>query len=92
MIESIFNFSSVTTTPSAPRYSREITEHERLSTLTRHVEADHYFRTLSTLLGFVEEALADGDEDTIAILLAAVPSARKDLAHLHDNYHIKPRS
>jgi hypothetical protein len=92
MIESIFNFSSIATENVAQRPVARLSEEERLDTLERHVIADHYFRRLSTLLGFVEDALTTGDQDVIAILVEAVPSARRDLAHLHDNYHIKPRS
>ena len=92
MIDSIFNFSSVLTqTPSAP-YAKTISDSERLEKLSLHLGADDYFRSLSTLLGFAEEALITGDEHLSPILIKAVEAARKDLAHLHDHYRIAPRS
>ncbi|MBU6388488.1 hypothetical protein KGQ72_01250 [Patescibacteria group bacterium] len=93
MIDSIFNFSSVPVTTNISPHTEPLGDYARLNKLIYHIETDDYFRFLSTLLGFVEETLADGNhgQDDLSIQLEAIRATRKDLAYLNDHYRITSR-
>lgn len=95
MIDSIFNFSPVSTAINvSPAYVNPLNEYERQNALAFHIETDDYFPFLATLLGFVEETLATGDrtQNLTSIEVEAIRAARKDLRYLHTHCKIEPRS
>lgn len=92
MIDSIFNFSQVSTAISASStHVNPLNDYERQNALTFHIETGDYFLFLSTLLGFAEETLATGDrsQNLIPIQIEAIRAARKDLQYLNDHYRIE---
>jgi hypothetical protein len=94
MIDSIFNFSPISTPASVSSHSNPLSDYERQNALAFHIETDDYFPFLATLLGFVEETLATGDctQNLTSIEVEAIRAARKDLQYLHTHCRIEPRS
>ena len=94
MLDSVFNFSSVSPSTSVAPYTSQLTDHERLEKLTFHIEHGDYFGSLAALLGFVEERLAGEsyDHELACVELEAVRAARKDLQYLNNHCRIEPHS
>jgi len=91
MIDAFSNFSSITTANYVSDI-RSVNDSERISSLKFHIVTGDYFRFHTTLLGFIEETLADGNSrESIAIQLEAIRSALKDLKYLDENYRIESR-
>lgn len=54
-----------------------------------HVEKGDYFALLSTVMGFLQESLADCAKGSKEYELTK--DLRKDLRYLHENYRIVPK-
>ncbi len=69
-------------------------EEKRLERLDFHLKTGDYFRVLATVLGFLEETVADctcsAVSDMTPLEQEVIKSLRQDLAYLHDNYRIVP--
>lgn len=66
---------------------------ERLSRLTFHIQAGDYFPFIATVLGFVQDTLADRGEMTPLERMQSeqIDRLRKDLIHIHEHYDLVPK-
>jgi len=68
---------------------------ERLEQLQYHLETGDYFPLLSTIMGFMEEAMRECQTGTLTLVpmeAEVIRQMREDLIHLHTHYEIKPKA
>lgn len=68
---------------------RDAEDDRRLERLEFHLKHGDYFPMVATVLGFVEEALAECKSDIVKA--ATLKTLKKDLMHLHKHYRITPK-
>lgn len=68
---------------------------ERLEQLKYHLETGDYFPLLSTIMGFMEEAMYECQTGTLTLApmeAEVIRQMREDLIHLHNHYEIRPKA
>ncbi|MEK9160679.1 MAG: hypothetical protein AAB440_01405 [Patescibacteria group bacterium] len=71
---------------------RDAADDHRIERLEFHVKSGDYFPMLATILGFVEETIAQcGKSELAERQYTLLKDVKKDLTHLHQKYEIKKK-